>query len=396
MIRHIIRLIWNRKRGYGGILAEQALIALILMLCMVSLAEAVRKYKSPGMLNSANTLMFGYIGKEREHPEAYNNAQQSMAGINDRLRKLPFVEYISQAINFIPYLRGDGGYRSMVHPDTIVIDDRRFLPVVKYCDEYGAMIFRPEMEEGRWLDNRPLEDGSVPVVITRQFAEKAGWQSAQGKKFSYYGRVCTVVGTVSGLKQQVFDPAPVTFVLPMYLAKGFFNMYSENTVKLKPGTQAAFSDAFYREFRRLISDNAIEPVIFDLRFFKKENMMETTLPIVLQSIPTFFLFIFAFIGAFGLYWLHSRKRVKEFAVRMAMGSSPALLMAVVIGESLLITAIAVVPALALSFFIYEYTSVHVIAVSLTVAVMLLFSLVSAWYPAWKVSRVNPAEALQYE
>jgi ABC-type antimicrobial peptide transport system permease subunit len=71
-------------------------------------------------------------------------------------------------------------------------------------------------------------------------------------------------------------------------------------------------------------------------------------------------------------------------------------MNIVIGESLLITCVAILPALLLSFFIYDYTAVHVVAVGSTVLVMLLFAVVSAWYPAWTVSRVNPAEALQYE
>jgi ABC-type antimicrobial peptide transport system permease subunit len=68
----------------------------------------------------------------------------------------------------------------------------------------------------------------------------------------------------------------------------------------------------------------------------------------------------------------------------------------VIGESVLITGIAFIPALALSLFIYEYTIIHVIAVGITVLTLLLFSVISAWYPARIASKVNPSEALQYE
>jgi ABC-type antimicrobial peptide transport system permease subunit len=157
-----------------------------------------------------------------------------------------------------------------------------------------------------------------------------------------------------------------------------------------------FIDAFHKEFTRLVASEKVEPLISDVQSVKGIWVSQSILPIVLQGIPTLFLFIFAFIGTFGLYWMISQKRMKEFALRIALGSTKKRLMNIVIGESLLVTCVAVLPALLLSFFIYEYTAVHVVAVSATLFIMLLFAVVSAWYPAWTVSRVNPAEALQYE
>jgi ABC-type lipoprotein release transport system permease subunit len=72
-------------------------------------------------------------------------------------------------------------------------------------------------------------------------------------------------------------------------------------------------------------------------------------------------------------------------------------MLLIISESLLITSFAMFPSLLLSFLIYDYASIaDATAIFTTVCIMLLFSVISAWYPAWKVSKVNPAEALQYE
>ena len=50
----------------------------------------------------------------------------------------------------------------------------------------------------------------------------------------------------------------------------------------------------------------------------------------------------------------------------------------------------------LSFFIFDLTWVNVCAVVATVVLMAFFSVFSACYPAYKVSKVNPAEALHYE
>ena len=134
----------------------------------------------------------------------------------------------------------------------------------------------------------------------------------------------------------------------------------------------------------------------DLEREKQNDMLGEILGLAVLVIPTIFLLIFAFIGTFGIFWLSSQKRIKEFALRIAIGSTPTKLIGLVIKESIVITSISIVPGLLLSFFIYEFTIVHIIAIGITVILMLLFSIFSAWYPAYTVSKIKPAKAIKYE
>ncbi|MDR2139031.1 MAG: FtsX-like permease family protein [Tannerella sp.] len=402
-MKHILKIIWNQKRHYAWIFTEQVLVTAILMLSAVSLLEAYKKYKTPGMLDVENAFYVGQMfnidsnvdapgGKLKEEiREELINAQQSMNIIIENLRKLPYVKAITRGFMMAPYARDDELYMEM-NSDSISIDDKKILAVIKISDEFGASVLNVEMEEGTWFENHPLPDGSTPVVITRQFADKAGWSTATGKKIQRH-RVWTVTGVAAGLKQEPFAPSPVAIVLPTYAVLG---LEFENLVKIERGMEKEFTELYYREFRRLIPSKYTEPLLSYMPSAKRSQILQSVLPVVLQGIPTLFLFVFAFIGTFGLYWMISQKRMKEFALRRALGSTKSGLMRIVVGESLLITCLAVLPALVLSFLIYDYTAVHVIAVSATIFIMLLFAVVSAWYPAWKVSRVNPAEALQYE
>ena len=68
----------------------------------------------------------------------------------------------------------------------------------------------------------------------------------------------------------------------------------------------------------------------------------------------------------------------------------------VISESVSITLLASVPGLLLSLFIYDLTPVHLSAIGITLGIMLLFSVFSAWYPAYKAPGMDPAAALHYE
>jgi ABC-type antimicrobial peptide transport system permease subunit len=383
-------MLWNQKRSYYGIFTEQVLVAIILMLSVVSVSEAIKKYKTPGLLDTENMFIIGCMYQEGVQPEIWENTKQSMDVIIENLRKLPYVTAVTRGFNLAPYQRDDSLYVRM--SDSIRIDDNQFLAVIKYSDESGASVLNVEMEEGAWLENHVLPDGSLPVVITRQFADKAGWSNAVGKKIPYRSKFFTVVGVTTGLKQEPFVPSPVAIVVPRFV----FPRLSEDIIKIKPGMEREFIEAFSKEFTRLISDEKIEFLINNMHSQKRFWMSNSILSIVLQGISTLFLFLFAFIGTFGLYCMVSQKRMKEFALRIALGSPKSRLMNIVLGESLLITCLAILPALVLSFFIYEYTVVLVIAISTTVFIMFLFSVISAWYPAWKVSRVNPAEALQYE
>jgi ABC-type lipoprotein release transport system permease subunit len=388
-------MLWNQRRSYSGIFTEQMLIAVILMLSVVSVTETIKKYKTPGLLDVENTFYIGYMFKEGVQQDVMINTSQSMDVVIENLRKLPCVKAITKGYNLAPYLRNDNYYYNV--SDSVNIDDKRFFVVIKIADEFAASVLNPDMEEGHWLENHALPDGSSPVVITRQLADKAGWSNSVGKKMTTTksGNLCTVVGVVAGLKQEPFIPSPAAIVVPQYMMQNN-GSYSENMAKIESGMEKEFIASYDKEFKRLISDENVEPLINDMQTLRGLWMSMSVLNVVLQAIPTLFLFIFAFIGTFGLYWMISRKRMKEFALRIALGSTHKQLMNIVAGESLLVTVVAVIPALLLSFFIYEYTPVHVITVGVTILTMLLFSIISALYPAWKVSRVNPAEALQYE
>jgi hypothetical protein len=395
-MKHMLKTIWNQKRNYYWIFTEQVLVTVILMLSAVSAVEAYKKYRTPGMMDVEDTFCVGQMYVSGVSREERNSMRRSMNAVVDNLRKLPYVKAVTTGSNLAPYQRSDAFYAKQdtgVKPDSISIDGKRFLPIYKVSDEFGASVLNVEMEEGRWFENRALPDGSLPVVITRQFADRAGWSKAAGKKITFGSKILTVTGVAAGLKQEPFAPSPEAIVIPSFAVE---RINPEYLVRIKPGMEREFTEAFFREFRRLISSENAEPLLNYMPSLKGMWASQSILPVVLQGIPTLCLFIFAFIGTFGLYRMISQKRMKEFALRIALGSTKGRLTGIVIGESLLITCVAILPALVLSFFIYEYTAVHFIAVNAAVLVMLLFAAISAWYPAWKVSRVNPAEALQYE
>ena len=134
--------------------------------------------------------------------------------------------------------------------------------------------------------------------------------------------------------------------------------------------------------------------LFSLKSLKVTTMLSDIVNMGAMIIPVLFLLVFTFIGTFGLFWLYSSKRRKEFALRIVVGSTPRGLYRFVVSESLLLSVLALLPGMVLFCFVYPFDPVHLSALGCACLVMILFSVFSAWWPAYKVARVNPVEAMR--
>lgn len=395
MIRHIFKMLWNQKRSFVGIFIEQVLVFIILMLCAVSVANKVREYNTPGMLDTQGTMLFGYMFRNdqprtREEGEKVLQQMNTVAG---NLRKDPSVIAITKSRSLLPYLQAGDEYMS----DSLTIDRKTIKIWIKGSDAGAKAVLRPEIVEGTWMDDRKLADGTYPAVVSRQFIDEFGWQNAVGKRFQYHTVTYTIVGVVSGVKQDVFAESPSILIIPAEVMDGWGMLTAaEYCARVRTAEQDAFSTAYFKEFRKIITDPKVEPIIMDMDKLKSQGIIWVIAGLAFQSIPTVFFLVFGFIGTFGLFWLYSRKRVGEFALRRAVGATKVQLVRMVIIESVVLTLLAAVPGLLLAIFIYSWNWTVVLGVVSTLVIMLLFSLFSAWYPAYKVSRVSPAEALHNE
>lgn len=388
MIRHIFTLFWNQKKKYGGMFVEQAVVFVILVFCFVNLGEVLPLYYTPGMLNTDNTLSFGPSRKSGGRSLSIQESDEIMDRVCETLRKRSCVETISTCAFFTPYVRGE----EMSPHDTLRYDRKSLKVYVKGADEYTNKVFGIEVEEGEWLSTKMLEDGSYPAVVTRQLAEQFGWHDVVGRNLSFNGQAYTIVGMIAGVKQEARKSSQPTLIVP-YEVSGY-SRWSERIARVRAGEEKAFSELLDKEFTRLFSGTNQEIGMCSLSDVKIATMLDDILTMGSVVIPTAFLLIFTFIGTFGLFWLYSSKRRKEFALRIVVGSSASGLYRFVISESLLLSLSALIPGIMLFWVVYAFNTVNLIALVTACFVMVVFAVFSAWYPAYKVAGVNPVEAMR--
>lgn len=395
MIKHLITLLWNSRKKFSGIILEQSLVFIVLMVCMVSLFDMYKQYREPGLLETENVALFGFMAPRKMDADKRREINRAMnAGLRN-IRQWDYVEGVSESHSLVPYLREPEYYFS----DSVTIAGRKYEAHSKVADPGAQSVFGIWMEQGEWLPTLP--DGSLPAVITRQLADLTGKTDGELigiQMLDHRNQTYTVTGIVPGIKEDVFTiPPPGVITLLVYSSDDELRIYREICARVKPGHMEEFCEASYREFKRLIPHfNEIEFIIRDMGVFKEKAMFPVTSRLKMLIIPTLFLLIFAFIGTLGLLMLNVKKRVQEFGIHRAVGAPRRRLMCMMIAQSLILTLIASVPGILLSLFVFSINLTHFAAISATLCIMLLFSLISSYYPAMQIARINPAAVLHQE
>lgn len=106
-MKYIIINLWNQKRKYMWVLIEQALVFLILLLCVTTLSKTIEQYNSPGLLDVENVLVFGYSLGDNKGVSRDNikKISRKMNTIINNLKEKPYIKAISKSTEFILHMK---------------------------------------------------------------------------------------------------------------------------------------------------------------------------------------------------------------------------------------------------------------------------------------------------
>ncbi|HEY5069466.1 MAG TPA: FtsX-like permease family protein, partial [Candidatus Acidoferrum sp.] len=109
-------------------------------------------------------------------------------------------------------------------------------------------------------------------------------------------------------------------------------------------------------------------------------------------------------GLYGLVAYNASRRTREIGIRMALGAARSDVMRLVMGKGLVLVAVGTALGLVMGFAIehlmnsmlFNAGGVDVAAYVAVVPVMFLVTMLAAFVPARKASRIAPTQALRYE
>lgn len=407
MIRHLLKMVWNRKRINFFIILEIFFSFLVLFVVVTFGLYYADNYWQP--------LGFSYQNVWNVGIHQYgNNLKEDKSG------PLITAEQIFLAVKELPEIEGVAGvdaspYGNSHGHNSLTSSGRQ----VRYGFNSATDSFKDlmglEVVRGRWFNAEDVGATNYrPVVINQSLSRDVfGDEDPIGKRLGDPPKVdanstewerqeMRVVGVISDFRQDGELSVPNNYLFDRRSVDLPRDRPPQNLlVKVRPGTTADFEEKLVRRLQAVAKEWSfeIEPL---------SNMRETTFkmylaPIIAAGSVAGFLMLMVALGLTGVLWQNVAQRTKEIGLRRAKGATARKIHLQILGELVVIASfgmalgVAIIiqfPLLDLIGFISS--KVYLSSLVISLALIYLLTLLCGLYPSWLATKVQPAEALHYE
>jgi putative ABC transport system permease protein len=416
MIRHLLRIVWNRRRANLLIAIEIFLSFLVLVTVITIGVYLLDNYRAPlgfdyervwSVRISMNSLSMDLTpNAERPFEDSPAGQRARVATLLRLVRDLPEVESAASSAN-APY--GSSSWIS-----SIDVAGRSYEFGASEADDAFAAALQLQVTRGRWFG--PADDGAAwrPTVINERLArEMFGAENPVGRLVQ--GDPPTIperepqspmriVGVISNFRKagelepadnyaffrNNLDASVISPRVPRWLI-----------VRVRPGTSAEFEERMVRRLQQGEREWSFRATPLTLA---RATVLRSYLPsIVSGAIVAAFLLVMVALGLTGVLWLTVTQRTREIGLRRAKGATIPDVQHQVLGEVLVLATAAVAAGIiiVIQFPLLDLVAtispgVYAAGMVISVACIYLLSIACAWAPSRLATALPPAEALRYE
>lgn len=380
---------------------EIACTVVLLIVTSLVLRSFSRVLNQPHDFDASHIVLaeVDLLGPRYEQPYGSGDSARSefIDRILDTIHSIPGVEFA--AITSTMPLSGDAAVHSMYRPDHPLPESEVPTANLRNISLGYFATMQTRLIAGR--DFSASERSNPQSAIISQRAAQAAWPDSQalGRKFKFDGRIYTVIGIaadarIANLKENI----PVVY-LPFWHEPptvAFFLVHASRNL-----------DEFAPTMRRLIWDVDPEAAIPVMEMLDAQ-LVQSVAPERLQSmvLSSFGIaaLVLATLGVYGVLAYSVSLRTSEFGIRVALGSSKASLIRLVllealmpVGGGILVGLLASFPAArAIRSLLYETSPADPASILASVGILLAATFVAAFLPACRASRIDPMKVLRSE
>lgn len=395
MIRHLLKLVWNRKGSTALLMLEIAVSFLVLVGVGAFTLHYLSNWRQP----------LGYRWQDVWAVEVDTNvttddewtAEQAtqMRQLMSEVETLPRVEAVAGTL-VLPYELG-GSNGPVSH------GERSAMTWVDEVTDGFAEVMGLRLVQGRWFGREDDAAMQRPVVVNRRLAEELlPGLDPIGKVIERGSAPARIVGVVDDFRQFGELSTP-----ELYLFERIPEAYGGERpprrllLRMAPGTPASYEREVLARLAPLVPGWSFE--VAPLAQYRDARLRFALAPLVIAGVIAGFLLLMVGLGLLGVLWQNVTRRTRELGLRRASGARRAAIHRQILLELVLITSLALAPALLLVLQLpllgmlgSLQPTVFAAAVAVALVAIYLLSLACGLYPSWIAVRSEPAEALRWE
>jgi len=420
--RHLLKLVWNRKRS-NLLIAIEILLSFIVLVGVTTLAVFyVDNYRKAIGYDVENIWTISLerhtagrtsvtIQSDSESAAAprtpvdrgFVGQRARIARLIMALRDMPEVESAAAAA-ITPYSG------NTMNSD-IEVGGKHYRYGLNEATDDFARTMGMTVTRGRWFSRE--DDGAAwkPVVVNERLAremfpgkEAVGQFVAEERPDERQGPRMRIVGVIREFRKDGEYAAPENFLFNRIRLDDpdvEVQAPGEILIRVRPGTTAAFEEKAVTRLR-----NAEPEWTFQAEPLAQSRETAHRLwlaPLSAAAVISLFLLVMVAMGLTGVLWLHVTQRTREIGLRRAKGATVLNIQHQLVGEVVVLTSIACLVGVAIIvqfplLDVFSAVSPLVYGVSVAISLLCIFalSMACAWVPSRLASAIQPAEALRYE
>lgn len=385
MIKHIFKLIWNKRGSNALILIEIFLAFLVLFAVLSYVIYNMRMLSQPlGFETEDKWIVHLDNLTQRDSLEVLEMKNQ----LHRELLNLDNVETVSYSQSITPY----SGSQSSTGDDRMGIDISAYLA---FADSDYAEALDMKLIQGRWFEEDDLNATYPAIIVNKKFMDEYFPDKDMIDSIISFRGEHRVTGVIEAYRYfgEFSEDKPQVFYQVPRDAKRARNII----LSMSKGTPAAYEETVFN----LVSDitKSSTFIIENIDKLREKDSKATWVPLLALLSICGFLCINVALGLFGVLWYNINKRKGEIGLRRAIGAHSSDISKQFILEILILTLIAVLLGI---FFAIQVPLLKIgplapinmyWAIVLSTAILILLVVICALHPSWQASKLHPAIAL---
>jgi len=387
MLRHLFKLIWNKKKQNFLLMTEMLVSFIVIFAVFTLLVYFYRNYKQPMGFDYENVWAVKF--DKPANIKSNDSLKLYFETVSNLLRSMPQIKHAS-------FTSGNYPFTPVSNNNSVTYNKNNTMSNFYVVQDDYEDALNLKMIEGRWFNKTDEAYKDRPVIINETLKETLFKnEDPVGKILGEAPNTMKVMGVVNDFKDKG-DYHALSEGMFMRMDTSMYNFIGTILINVQPNTDAGFENKLFKSL-----SNAIGSTIEIVHLTQQRKWINniTLVPMIILMIVAGFLVVNVALGLFGVLWYNINLRKTEIGLRRAVGASGSAVSKQLVGEALMLSTFALILG---TFFAIQFpllnvfdlpAGIYIVALLLSIAFIYLLVIVCAFYPGKQAAGIYPAVAL---